>query len=205
MRLQGLVDDEDARLGAYYFPYAQAPARNVGFAIRTKGDPVKTANAVRLALVSLDPELPLYNVMAMTERIERSLDPRRTPMVLSLSFAFVALVLATIGIYGVLACQVNQRTREIGIRMALGSGAMGILRLVLREGALLVGVGLMIGIGGAIVLRTVLVAQLYGVGVLDPGVLVAVTGTLATAAAAAALGPAWRAARVDPVVALTEH
>ena len=115
----------------------------------------------------------------------------------------MALLLAAIGIYGVLAYQVSQRTREIGIRIALGSDPAGILRLVLREGVALLLVGLAGGMLGAIALRGVIASQLVGVGALDTGVILAVTGVLALAALAASLGPARRAARVDPVVALS--
>jgi ABC-type antimicrobial peptide transport system permease subunit len=138
----------------------------------------------------------------MSERIERSLNPRRAPMLLSLGFGLVALLLASIGLYGVLAYQVGQRTREIGIRMALGSDTNGILRLILREGAVLVLVGLALGIGGASALRGFIASQLYGVGPLDVGVMLLVTSVLAIASLIACVGPARRAARVDPVVAL---
>jgi len=124
-------------------------------------------------------------------------------MLLSLAFGLVALLLASIGIYGVLAYQVVQRTREIGIRLALGSDAAGVLRLVLREGLALVLVGVAGGVAGALALRGVIASQLYGVGALDPLVLLTVTGVLALAALAACLGPAVRAARVDPVEALS--
>jgi ABC-type antimicrobial peptide transport system permease subunit len=124
-------------------------------------------------------------------------------MLLSLAFGFVALLLASVGIYGVLAYQVSQRTREIGIRMALGSDAGSIVRMVLREGAWLVGVGLAAGALGALLLKSVISSQLYGVGALDPSVIVIVTGVLGVAALAACLGPARRASRVNPVVALT--
>jgi ABC-type antimicrobial peptide transport system permease subunit len=126
-------------------------------------------------------------------------------MLLSLGFGVIALLLASLGIYGVLAYQVSQRTREIGIRMALGSDARSVLRLVLREGAVLVLMGLAVGIAGAVALRQVIASQLYGVGVLDPAVLVSVSGVLALAALFACLVPARRASRVDPVVALAQR
>ena len=97
-----------------------------------------TTAAVQRVLAEIDPEMQAYDVFTMSERVDKSLNPRRAPMVLSLAFGLVALLLASVGLYGVLAYQVNQRTREIGIRMALGSDTLGILRLVCREGALLV-------------------------------------------------------------------
>ena len=120
-----------------------------------------------------------YDVFTMSERVDKSLNPRRAPMVLSLAFGLVALLLASVGLYGVLAYQVNQRTREFGIRMALGSDTPGILRLVFREGALLVALGLAGGFVGALVLRSVIASQLYGVGALDPMVMLAAIGVLA--------------------------
>jgi predicted permease len=203
VKLKGLVEGEDARVGAYYLPYAANPNRNIGFAIRTSGvDPAGLTNAVNHALMAIDPEMQLFDTFAMTDRIERSLNPRRAPMLLSMGFGLVALLLASIGIYGVLAHQVGQRTREIGIRMALGSDAGRILRSILREGVALVLVGLLLGMGGAVSLRGLIASQLYGVGPLDPGVILIVTIALATASLLACVGPARRAARVDPVIAL---
>jgi ABC-type antimicrobial peptide transport system permease subunit len=141
----------------------------------------------------------------MSDRVERSLNPRRAPMLLSLGFGAVALLLATIGLYGVLAYQVSQRTREIGVRMALGSEPGRIVRLVLGEGAVLVAVGLAAGVAGALLLRGAIASQLYGVGPLNVLVMLAVTAVLALASLGACLGPAWRASRVDPVVALSQQ
>jgi ABC-type antimicrobial peptide transport system permease subunit len=126
-------------------------------------------------------------------------------MVLSIAFGVVAMLLASVGLYGVLAYQVSQRTREIGIRMALGSDAGGIVRLVLGEGVALVLVGLAGGLAGAVLLRGVIVSQLYGVGALDPMVMGAAIGVLTVTSLVACLGPARRAARVNPVVALSQQ
>ena len=203
VKLKGLVEGEDARVGAYYLPYASDPARNIGFAIRTSGtDPTTMTNAVNGALTSIDPEMQLFDTFSMTDRIERSLNPRRAPMLLSLGFGLVALLLASLGIYGVLAYQVGQRTREIGIRMALGSDTKAILRLILREGIALMLVGLSLGIAGTAALREFIASQLYGVGPLDPGVMAVVTSVLAIATLIACVAPARRAARVEPVIAL---
>jgi predicted permease len=205
VKLKGLIEGEGARAGAYYIPYAQSPNRNVGIAVRTAGNPADITSAVQRALTSVDPQLKPFDVFSMPERIEKSLNLRRTPMLLSLAFGLVALLLAAVGLYGVLAYQVGQRTREIGIRMALGSDGARIMRLVLREGLVLLAVGLLAGVAGAVMLRTVIASQLYGVGAFDPTVILAVVGALALAALVACLGPARRAARVDPVVALAEQ
>lgn len=205
VKLRGLVEGENARVGAYYIPHAQVPSRNLGFAVRSStGTPSLTA-AIQRALAEIDPELQLFDVFAMSERVERSLNPRRAPMILSLAFGAVALLLATVGLYGVLAYQVRQRTREIGVRMALGSEPRGIVRLVLREGSVLAALGLGVGLLGALLLRGVIASQLYGVGPFNPWVMLAVTGVLSLASLVACLGPAWRASRVDPVVALSQQ
>ena len=206
VKLRGLVEGvEQARAGAYYLPYAQDPSRNVGFAIRLREDAEASGitAAVQRALAQIDREMQMYDVISLGDRIERSLNPRRAPMLLSLAFGLVALLLASLGIYGVLAYQVSQRTREIGIRLALGSDPFRVLRLVLREGLALLAAGMAAGLVGAWGLRGAVASQLYGVSALDPSVLLAVTGTLALVALAACLGPALRAARVNPVVALS--
>ncbi len=204
VKLKGLIEGENARAGAYYMPYAQNPTRGIGFAIRTAGDTSAALSSVRRALAGVDPELQLFDVFSMPERVDKSLNPRRTPMVLALGFGGIALFLASLGLYGVLAYQVTQRTREIGIRMALGSDRGRILTLVLREGLALVLVGLTIGFAGALALRSIIASQLYGVGPLDPSVLGAVTVVLAIASVIACLAPARRATQVDPVIALTQ-
>jgi predicted permease len=204
VKMKGLVEGENARVGAYYLPFAQSPHRNLGFAIRSRLDVPSLTTAVQRVVAELDPEMPMFDVFAMSERIERSLNPRRAPMILSLGFGAVALLLATIGLYGVLAYQVSQRTREIGVRMALGSEPRRIVGLVLGDGAVLVALGLAVGLGGAVLLRGVIASQLYGVGPLNVPVLLAVTGVLALASLVACLAPAWRASRVDPVIALSQ-
>jgi ABC-type antimicrobial peptide transport system permease subunit len=155
--------------------------------------------------MTVDPEPQLYDIFSMPERVEKSLNPRKTPMMLALGFGAIALFLASLGLYAVLAYQVAQRAREIGIRMALGSDAGRILTLVLREGLVLVLVGLAIGLAGALALRSIIASQLYGVGPLDPSVLGLVTVVLAIASVIACLAPARRATRVDPVIALTQQ
>ena len=205
VKLKGLVEGEDARAGAYYFPFAQSVDNSLGLAIRTSGDPKAMTATVQRTLASIDPELQMSDVFTMDERVDKSLNPRRTPMQLSLAFAVVALLLASVGLYGVLAYQVSQRTREIGIRMALGSDRSRVVNLVLGEGLILVGVGLAAGLCGAVALRQVIASELYNVGAFDPMVILAVTGMLALTSLIACFGPALRAARVNPVVALSQQ
>jgi predicted permease len=204
VKLRGLVEaGEDARKGAYYLAFAQAPQANIAIAVRSTGEPDAASAAVQRAILDVDPETPASDVLAMTQRIEDSLVTRRAPMVLTVAFGAVALLLAAVGLYGVLAYQVSQRTREFGIRLALGGHAAGILGLVLREGAWLVVVGLAAGLAGAWALGGVVTSQLYDVGVLDPMVILMAAVVLAVTSLVACLGPARRAARVDPIVALS--
>jgi len=126
-------------------------------------------------------------------------------MQLALGFGAIALLLSAIGIYGVLACLVTQRTKEIGIRIALGSSAQRVFPLVLREGALLVTVGLALGVGGMLALRQTVQTQIYGVGAPDPVVIGTVVATLGIVALTACLLPARRATQVDPIITLNEQ
>ena len=203
IRISGLVETED-RVGAYYFPLAQQPRRNLTLTVRAAANAPALTPSVRRELAALDPELPLYGVLTMDERVDQTLVDRRTPMVLATVFAVVALFLAALGIYGVLAYQVTQRAREIGIRMALGSDAWGVFRLILSEGLVLLGVGLALGVAGAFSIRTAMASQLYGVGAMDPVVLASVAAVLGLVACAACAVPARRAAGIDPVIALNQ-
>jgi predicted permease len=202
-KMAGLVTS-DTRVGTYYFPLSQDGMRSMTLAVRTTGDPETVTSSIRQALTSIDPELPLYAVRTMQQRIDESLLDRRTPMVLAMTFAVAALLLAALGLYGVLAYQVAQRRREIGIRLALGSEPRGIFALVLREGLALLLVGLVAGVAGAFAIRRAMESQLYGVSAMDPLVLSVVAAVLATAAVVACAVPARRASRIDPIVALGE-
>jgi ABC-type antimicrobial peptide transport system permease subunit len=160
---------------------------------------------IRSELKKVDPAMPFSNVRTMSEYVSRSLVSRRAAMLLATSFGVISLFLAAIGIYGVLAYVVTQRSREIGIRIALGSSASGIFTLVLREGVLLVVSGIFLGAGGTLALRRVLQTQIYGVGAMDPVVTGVVVVTLTLIALAACCVPARRATQVDPVTVLSQQ
>jgi putative ABC transport system permease protein len=195
---------ERSPFGAYYRPYAQSPQRGFTFAVRTRSEPSDETSAIRAALAGIDPELALFDIETMSQRTELSMASRRTSMLLAVAFAALAMFLSGLGIYGVLAYQVTQRRREIGIRMALGSDAAGVVRLVLAEGLLLVAIGLIAGLAGAAALRKAVETQIYGVQPMDPLVIAAAIVLLGAVAVAACVVPAQRAARVDPVTVLSE-
>ncbi len=191
-------------VGTYFYPMDQDASRLLTFALKTSGDPAALTASVRGVLTQLDRELPVFDVQTMEQRLDRSLMSRRSPVLLSLTFGVVALLLSAIGIYGVLAYLVTQRTKEIGISIALGSSARAIFELVLREGLLLIAVGFAAGAVGAVALRRTLESQLFGVSATDPVVLGVVTTLLLLTAALACVLPARRATRIDPIVALSE-
>jgi predicted permease len=201
VKTRGLVREG---VGMYYFPYDQQPGQYFSLVVRSDEDPERLLGAVRRGLAAVDPEVPFYDVKTMGERLDESLLDRRTPMLLSVTFASIALFLAAVGIYGVLAYQVSLRTKEIGIRLALGSDASGIFRLVVSEGVGLLALGLVIGVAGALALRRTFESQLYRVSATDPLVLALVIGLLTMVTLIACTVPARRAARVDPVTALNE-
>ncbi|MBY0494874.1 MAG: ABC transporter permease [Cyanobacteria bacterium] len=205
MRLRGLVDTQAQKTGTYYGAMRQGPARTLGIAIRTAVSPETLTGSVRREVAQLDPEMPFYGVRTLEDRVTTSLMDRRTPMLLATGFAGVALFLAAIGIYGVLAYQVSQRRREIGIRMALGAESASIFNLVLKEGGLIVGVGAVLGLAGAFLLRQTLQSQLYETGALDPRVVGAVAVMLIVVAMIACVLPARRAAKTDPLIALSDQ
>jgi len=196
------LDDSGAIVGAYYLPNAQQPAGGFTFALKTAGDSASVIRALRAEISRLDPDLALFDIHSMVERIDLSLSSRRTSMLLANAFGGVALFLASLGIYGVLAYLVAQRKREIGIRVALGSTRTGVLRLVLGEGFKLVAAGFVLGIAGAALLQKAVASQIYGVRPFDPLVLASVMALLASIALVACTVPAHRAMSVDPVVVL---
>jgi putative ABC transport system permease protein len=203
VRVTGLAEKEP--VGMYYFPYAQGPARGMTLVTRTAGDPSAIAGAIRQELLSIDPELPFFSVRPMQQRIDESLVSRRAPMMIATLFGGIALFLAAIGIYGVLAYQVAQRRKEIGIRLALGSDGRRIFSLVVSEGLWLVCAGLAAGLAGAFAIRRTMETQLFGVQPMDPLVLSLVASILLVVAFLACTVPARRAAHIDPLIALADQ
>jgi predicted permease len=202
IRLTGLTEKEP--VGAYYYPAAQNVERYMVIAARTTGDPSAIVAGIREQVRQIDPELPFFSVKPMQQRVEESLVSRRTPMLLASLFGAVALFLAAVGIYGVLAYQVAQRRKEIGIRLALGSDGRRIFGLIVSEGLALLGLGIAVGLAGAFAIRRAMETQLFGVQPMDPVVLALVGIALGLVAFLACAIPASRAARIDPLVALTD-
>jgi ABC-type antimicrobial peptide transport system permease subunit len=170
--------------------------------VRTSGDPRALTGPVREHLRALDRNLPVADVRTLEEQFDLSLLPARIAAYTLGGFGLLALALAAIGIYGVVSYTVAQRTREIGVRMALGAGRADVLRLILGEGLSAVGVGLALGLLLSFALTRVLGGFLYGVTASDPLTFVGVPALLGAIALAAGYLPARRAARVDPMVAL---
>ena len=187
---------------ALYLPASQAPIPNGSILVRTNGDPALLAGAVRRAVREVDPTVLLHAIEPLSVTLaQTTAQPRFTMLVLGV-FAAIALVLAMVGVHGVLSYTVAQRTREIGIRMALGADRDSVRGLVLGQGARLVAAGLALGLAGAIGLSRLLASLLYGVHPNDPMTLVLVAVGLGAVALVASWLPARRAARVDPLVAL---
>jgi putative ABC transport system permease protein len=185
-----------------FVPYAQHPVDSLTIAVRTAGDPMAFVPVARADLAALDRDLPLAAVRTMDEVIGRSIAERRFTMLLLATFASVAVLLAAIGVYGVLAYLVSQRTQEIGVRLAIGARPEDVVRLFVREGAALTLVGVACGLAGALAVTRTLSTLLFGVTTTDPVTFTAVAGTLAIVALLASYFPARRAARVDPMSAL---
>jgi len=200
------VEDLLGTVGAYFVPHAQSelPVTRMAFAIRTMGDPPSVVNAVRAEIAAIDPDLPLFDVQTMEERISNQLTLRRTSMLLSVGFAVLALFLSALGTHGLLAYRLAQRFREFGIRLALGSSSGTVFTLVVSEGARVLAVGLGVGMVGAVALSHVISSQLYGTRPLDPVLLVATVAILAVVALLASMVSAKRAAQVNPVSVLND-
>ena len=192
---------------SHYYPYPQFPMTRYGnaggfFVIKTDLPVGGLVQSVRDAVLRVDPEQPVYDIKSLDERIALSLQGRRAPMLLLVIFAGVALALSAVGIYGVLAYSVEQRTGELGVRMAIGAQRGDVVRMVLGQGGSIAAIGLGLGLVGALALGGFLSSHLFGVSRFDPVTLVGVIVLLGTVALVACWLPARRASRVSPIVAL---
>jgi ABC-type antimicrobial peptide transport system permease subunit len=187
-----------------YFPYTQRPNQGLTLAVRTSAGVASVSKALRAAVLSLDPTLPVYDLALLDERLAAQVAPVRTMAFLSGAYAFLALFLAGFGLFAVLAQDVGQRTQEIGIRMALGALPRTVLALVLREGLFLTLLGLAVGIVGAVLITRTMRALLFGVSPTEPIVFGAIAALLLVVAILACWIPARRAMRLDPMDALRQ-
>ena len=198
-KLYGL--DNPARLEVYY-PYRQQPESDMNLVVRSAVDPASLTSAIRAAVAAIDKDQPIFDVHTMQQRVDDSISTRRLTLVLLGIFSALALILAAIGIYGVMAYSVALRTQEIGIRMALGAQQKDVLRLVLRQGARIAFFGVAIGLAAAVALARALSSLLFSVSSSDPITFAAVSILLVAVALLACYIPARRALRVDPIIAL---
>ncbi|MGA9773588.1 MAG: ABC transporter permease [Blastocatellia bacterium] len=185
-----------------YMPYLQTPWPSMYVVARTAANPASLSGAVRNEVFFVDKDQPVFNMKTMTEVISSSVTQPRFTVFLLGSFAGVALLLAALGIYGVMAYSVTQRTQEMGIRMALGANRASILKLVMRQGMILALIGILIGVGAAFFATRVMKSLLFGIGITDPITFVSVPLILIVVALLACYIPARKATRVDPVIAL---
>jgi putative ABC transport system permease protein len=183
-------------------PFEQSPWPQAGVVVRTTGEPAAMSKSIAAAIHSVNADVPLQEIRTMGQIVDQSLVSDRFMTALYASFAGVALLLAAIGIYGVMAFMVAQRTHEIGLRIAFGATQDHVLSLVLREGLTLAASGLGFGVAGALFAGRAMRGLLYGVGSIDSLSMIAVAVTLLAAAFLACYIPARRAAKVDPMVAL---
>jgi putative ABC transport system permease protein len=185
-----------------YLPYEQFALPFTNVFVRSTLPTNAVASLLRTQLTSIDPDLPLVDVMTLQSVMDRSVDDPRFRTILIGLFALLALVLAAVGVYGLISYSVTQRTREIGIRVALGAQPRQVLTPVIREGVVLAALGIAIGLAGALALTRLLASFLFGIGATDPLTFVIVSVLLIVAALLASYIPSRRALRVDPLIAL---
>jgi putative ABC transport system permease protein len=190
-----------------YVPYTQPhiytpPQPSMALMVRSAGDPAALAASIRHEVAAMDAELPVFLIRTMTEYVDSTLEQPRLSMTVLAAFGALALILATVGIYGVLSYSVSQRTREIGIRMALGATRGSVLGGIMREGALISAAGVVVGVAGSLACMRFIGDLLFGVSPTDLATYVAIPGVLFAVALCATLIPARRATKVDPIVAL---
>jgi predicted permease len=196
------IGTEGSGKGVYYFPLFQENSPAVFLIARTNGDPGALSSAIRAAVHDVDPSQPVSDLRTMDQRVTLSMGPRRSAVTLLSVFATMALLLAAVGLFGLIRYNVTQRTQEIGVRMAIGASRKDILRMVLGESLKLALLGVAGGLIAAFALTRVLSSLLYGVSATDPLTFAATSFALTFVAILASWFPAWRATRVDPLVAL---
>jgi putative ABC transport system permease protein len=195
----GLDEDTPEEI---YLPYDQEPVDAFTVAVRSAGDAMSLVPELRREVAALDPQLPLANINALADLVGASIAGRRLTLLVFLFFGATAMVMSAIGVYGILAYLVSQRTREIGLRLAVGAAPSDVVRLFLREGAVLILVGTGAGLVGAVAGGRWIASLLFGVTPVDPLTLAAAVVTLGVTASCATYFPARRAASVDPAGAL---
>ena len=194
--------EAEAQSEEYHSVLQDTVGRDLNLVVRTAGDPLKWAPAVRGQVWAIDANMPVVDVMTMEQRLAESVAPRRFQMLLFGAFAIVALVLAAVGVYGVISHSVSRRTHEIGIRMALGARPRDVLLMVVRQGMSLALVGVAIGLAAALALTRLMAGLLFNVKATDPATFAGISLLLVSVAFLAAYLPARRATKVDPMVAL---
>ena len=193
---------ESESKGAYFLPIAQVAPPVMTFLVKTAGNPLAMRKTMTSAVIDTDPAQPLFSIKTMSQRIDETLGTRRTVVTLLTLFGALALVLAGLGLYGVISYAVAQRTQEFGIRMALGAAQSQVLGQVLRQGGLVVFAGIAVGLVAALACGRLIASQLYQVESYDVVTFLGATAVLALVAMAAAIVPARRATKVDPMIAL---
>jgi putative ABC transport system permease protein len=200
VKMDGLSTDSKRVQG--YFPFAQIPNEGMTVIIKAAGDPNQLIAAVRDQVKAIDPDQPIYSVRTMDDIRAESVAPERLNLTLLSIFAGIALVLAVVGIYGVMSYSVTQRTHEIGIRMAIGAQPRDVFRMIILQGMMLALIGVGIGLVGAFLLTRLMASMLFGVEPTDPATFAAIAVLLTTVALVACYVPGRRATKVDPVVSL---
>jgi putative ABC transport system permease protein len=188
-----------------YVPHAQLPMWGMALVVRTEGDPKAVARALQAEATSIDKDIPVYRLKTMDQYLGTAMAKPRFNALLLGMFGVLALLLTAIGLYGVIAYSVAQRTQEIGIRVALGAQSTDVMKMVVRQGMVLTLAGLAVGIASAFYLTRLLSAMLYGISATDKGTFVSTALILLGVALAASFIPARRAARVDPIIALRDE
>ncbi|HKG92445.1 MAG TPA: FtsX-like permease family protein, partial [Gemmatimonadaceae bacterium] len=208
VEIVGVVGDvkfyslKDTSMAAMYVPFAQSVSSDFSLVLKTAGRAEDAAALLRREVRALDPDLPVTDVRTMDDLLARSVAPQRFNASLLIGFAAMALILAAVGLYGVISYMVTQQTHEFGIRMALGAARGQVLRQVVARAMRLAGAGVVLGVIGALLMTRLLGKLLYGVSATDPVTFVVLAALLAAVALVASYVPARRATKVDPVVAL---